>query len=525
MALTKIVVGEDLGVIVQKTKKAIKEDLLFAMQILWGWDFLDAPFHASMASFISNPNVARKGILAPRGGGKSVEERAKFARDFLISMDEGVVPHTLCASYNAQTAIKNVSEIHSLIAGVKSTGGVAQLFHNTWLKIKDLPTTIPSKGIIDWNKALHSDHPDPVFQAAGINSGITSMHFSKALIDDLIDEVGARSPTEIARSLDWLATLTNCLEHQILSPVDLIGTHYGPNDPYSALIDPNIQQGNEFSWFIHAGLLMDPETDELVSYWPSKFSVEQLLQMKKEMGEYFFNALIQQSPSQHGDAFFKESNLHYWEWDKTRKQTLRLDNGETIFAEDLNVFLVFDPAMGKEYSTSDSAIIVVGIDYKERWFVLDTWAKKVPVDVACRKVVELIEEWRPLISGVEDVLFQELLIPALKGLHPALGYGALQLSGVKPQNRSKVARIMSLQPYFSQGRIFFNKKQLKLIRQTLEFRPDLVNKKVQMDVLDTLAYINDVGFAPAYPSRGAGQLQASLDDRDLRAGRNKTTGY
>jgi len=523
MSSAGLVIGEDLGAVISRTKSGIEDSVYFAAQVLWRYRFLDAPFHVSLGAFM-DLTYPRLGILAPRGGGKSLLARAKVARDFLVSVDHGRVPHKLLASYNSMTAKKNLKEIHDMIAGAKSGGGVKELYHGVWSKIRNLPVSIASNGIVDWNKALRSDHPDPVFLAAGIDSGITSSHFDDALIDDLVDEVAARSPTEIRRSLEWVPTLYSCLDHQVESPVLLLGTNYGPDDVYSLMQDPREQIGSDFKWFIHAGLL-EGENGKLYSYWPSKFTVEHLLKMRKEMGEYFFNALIQQSPSRHGDMFFKESEIKEWEWHPTRSQTLVLDSGEEIFLEDLHIFLVFDPALGKKYSSSDSSILVVGVDWKERWFVLDTWAERKPLAVAVKMVVSKIEQWEPLVSAVEAVLFQELLLPALKGMYPKLGYGALQLDPITPEGRNKVARIMALQPFFSRESVFLPRNgALKLRRQILDFRPDIDNKRAQVDLLDCLAYVPSVAFAPSTPRRA---FDASLVNgrKASKKDRNPVTGY
>ena len=54
-------------------------------------------------------------------------------------------------------------------------------------------------------------------------------------------------------------------------------------------------------------------SDEGVSFWPSRFSVEYLEKMRDSIGEYFFQSQFQQEPFVDGGGDFKQDYFQYYE--------------------------------------------------------------------------------------------------------------------------------------------------------------------------------------------------------------------
>lgn len=519
-------IGEDLGNLVDNLKTRIDGDLLFACHYLWKLDFLNAVFHRKLANFLGPANPHRKGILAPRGGGKTAEMRAKMAREFLSMADKGLDPRILTISYASPVAKKNITEVVDMIAGHKANHMVAKLYPNIFNKIKNVDVAIESKGVANFNKALGSDHPDATFMAAGLDTGITSVHAKSAYVDDLIDEVASRSPTEQDRALKWFATLPNCLEHQTASPITLIGTHYHPFDTYTTIIDPEKPGGLDLVWFIHSALLTN-EYNQMTSYWPEKISVEELLKYQKEAPTEFA-ALMQQMPIQTEDSYFDEADIQYWEWVPNRKNAIRIvggDKEEHIFIEDLNIFLIFDPALGGPFQSSEAAIIIVAMDGLERVFVLDYYSEKVGLDKATKEYIRLFDQWKPILAATEEVLFQTLISPGIRQSLPRAALTDMdRLTGVRPRGRNKDVRIMALHPFFTQKRFFMHRSHQKLYQQICTYRPaKTVNERFPVDLLDALGYGPDIWYPARIIPRGLdGGLMipgAALPNRD------STTGY
>lgn len=516
-----VMIGGDLGQLASQVKNRAYRDLYFAATAVWGFTFFDAKFHRQLASFMGDDDILRKAYFAPRGSGKTSFHRVKCAMRFLKNSNE----HQLLPSYDFQTAAKNLNVIHSMIAGHRS-GTVAKLWPEIWYKIKDLPTRL-SDGYIDWNKQLGDEHPDPTFKAIGVNSGVTGGHYPCCGIDDLIDEKNARSPSEVERAYEWFQVITNCLEHQNLTPIDLLGTRYGPADTYQKMRDDEGIR-NSFKWFIHPmywSEFTSAGKEIRKSYWPSKFPVEMENSIREQMGSYFFEALMQQRPIQPGDAFFKEDWIKTWEWHPRQKQALLREDGEVVYLEDLVIGIVWDPALGGPNQESDNALIVIAQDFEGNYYVLDTWAEPVSIELGKQQFARLREKWNPNISACEAVLFQQLIYPSLRKDRPASRAAAFDITPVKPAGRDKDMRIQSLQPILEQGRLYVHKSSAKLRSQIVNYRvPELGKKQKQkVDLLDCLAYAPEVLWQPETPLRGP--IIDISAKTILERGANKVTGY
>lgn len=242
-----------------------------------------------------------------------------------------------------------------------------------------------------------------------------------------------------------------------------------------------------------------------VSFWSSRFSVEDLYEMRRTMTPHRFAALMQQDPTQSEDSTFKEEDLQLSKWGRATLSgfpSIILPDGEVVFLENCNVFMVYDPAQGKEYSTARSAILVFAMDDQERIIILDSFAEKCTTNRAMKAFINRLHRWNPDLAAVEEVLFQDYIIPALKDLLPDGNAFSFPMKGVKPSGRSKDFRILALQQRFERKKIFVMETLDDFI---MEFLSHPNGKFV--DLLDCLAYGPDIW----YPPRRKVENHSSLD--------------
>lgn len=492
MNASQIAIGQNLDDLRAKLRARMEVDHYFNVTIVFGHSFLDSIYHKNLAQFIWNEEkYPRSIILGPRGGGKTLIESDKLAAKWLLNPSET----NLVTSYNLDTAIKILNTVKEDILTKQMP---RELFPDLVAALQSAIDTRGSSNEKVTEKIIRIPRfartSDAQFKAGSINTGITSAHVSRHSTDDLIDEKNARSGSEIKRAIDWIHTSFNIMEHQVRTPWSIIGTHYNLADPYVHIL----KELPMFTPFVHPGLIINYDTDgnrTESSYWPSRFTVEELHSMRSMMGSHRFAALIQQNPTQSDDATFKEEWIEWYEWDKTSptgiRSIRRLRDNAIISLSDMNIFMIFDPALGRENSKSRNALLVLGIDAEENIYTLATYASKNTLDVATKQFIAYLMEWQPDLAVAEEVLFQSLILPAITKNLRERALGHFPMKGVSPKGRSKDFRILALQPFFEQRRVFLHRSQDELIHEILVHpNGDL------RDLLDAMAYGPDVWYAP-----------------------------
>lgn len=523
-------VGDNLGDLSLKLRDRAERDLYFTMTTVFGRSFLNSSyFHPLICSAAETSKILRTIYLAPRGGGKSEVLRAKAARLILSTIEAGGSPHIAFGAYDYKTALKNARA--AVNRGINS-----ELAAVIWPKattfLKKVGTEFNTSGEARWHEYLQDSHDDPHLKVAGINGGLTSGHFQYFFGDDMIDEVNARSETECKRAKDWISVLPNILEDPLGCEIDLAGTHYSLRDTYSMILRDDALS-ESWTFFIHPGYWeeFNSETGKAVmrSFWSEKYPVDRMHEhMRLIGGPYFFQALIQQNPIQQDASLFQAEWLKLWKWHPSKKNTILRQSHEHEAGDWVEVHLVemtivelFDPALGRKGSSSDSAIVIVGVDPYENVYLLDYFSDSVSIHKAMRLFQLLGDKWKPIASGCEDVLFQELVIDGLKGLDSQQVISKYHLQKLRPAGRSKDARIIALQHIYEEGRFFINQEHVKFYEQYVSFT---LESKEKRDILDALAYGPDIWW-PGKPIPGITENVALPNPSAAIAGRDSTTGY
>ncbi len=518
-------IKEIIGVQLQSTtlydkiRERMRSDLYFTLHFIFGKTFLDAPFHANYAQFVWSESAHPQTIeLAPRGGGKSTIGMAKMAAKFLLNPDV----RQLLVSYDLNQAVKFLDTIYDQYLMFKPPNGkedwIARLFPDVRRVLADSQRTKREWFFKDLN---FSGKADPHFMAASINSGITGMHVDIE-VDDLIDENNSRSPAECERAIEWMETSINVLEHQVRGNFHVRGTHYHLRDPYAHILEnmPN------FYPYIHQGLLESSNEDGTTSYssyWESKFSVSDLMEMKQRMGSYKFSALIQQNPVQYEGAPFREEWLRYWEWEPGQERAIRLfdpsGDSKLVKLSDMTIATIYDPALPNDNSRSHTANVAVGMDADGNYVMLQPWEDRVSPAQGVRTFVAMGMQWEPDVMCCEEVLFSELFLPMFTKAAKDYSLAAYNIQPVKPAGRSKPIRILALQAVFEEGRVYVHRKHDNFITQYLSYPHGK-----RWDLLDAFAYAPDVLYPPQRTTITIGPY--TVPRGKLMVGkRNRITGY
>lgn len=153
--------------------------------------------------------------------------------------------------------------------------------------------------------------------------------------------------------------------------------------------------------------LLGRKTDEAL--WPERWSSEYLMRLRDGSDPYWWAALYQQRLGSYGKNEWPAEYFY------------------NVFAQDdewPESFLVsataLDPSKGRNTKSGDySAIVTVGFSKGYLW--VDADLQRRPVPQIMRDLVEWNTLRRPMVTGIEGVLFQELLGPDYEQAQIELG--------------------------------------------------------------------------------------------------------
>jgi predicted phage terminase large subunit-like protein len=314
-----------------------------------------------------------------------------------------------------------------------------------------------------------NDCKEPSVFAAGIDCGITGMHFDWIICDDIIDDLNSGSSEQREKVWEWFAgSLMN------LSVPDtrflVIGTRKHPDDLYGKLIadqawsssvqraivsyPKNIGQALEsgqpidrFFRFRNGRLLGVEKSDPGEVLWEEGWDIDRLLLERLVMGQTYFNREKQNDVRFFTGRVFKREWVHTWK--------------ELPPRESMSVYIGCDLAISKADRADSFALAVAG-KYEDRWFLLDLVTDKIGFAKQAQVIREKVIQWNPLLVGIEDVAYQRALIEHLEQ------QGGIPVIPIKP-NAPKESRIKALQPMFENGKVLVASHHENFVRQLVEF--------------------------------------------------------
>jgi phage terminase large subunit-like protein len=217
-----------------------------------------------------------------------------------------------------------------------------------------------------------------------------------------------------------------------------IGTRWHMKDYWGNLIERDLKKGGEYVVKIYRALEKDG-----TALWPEMWSERQLLARKKEIGSLRFNCLYMNDPSGFEGAFFKTKWLSHY-------------NPEILKGKrNLLIIQGVDPNVTEEPESDNTAIVTLAFDPDYRnIYVLDMYAEPLDFPNQLKKIKEygFRKQWnwipweaKPWKIGIESYVYQAALAKSafMQGLP------VIEVKGI----RSKIERMLDLQPGFETGRI------------------------------------------------------------------------
>ena len=315
----------------------------------------------------------------------------------------------------------------------------------------------------------------------GIDKGITSRHFDVMIFDDIQDDINSATIEGIQKVI---FRYRNC--YSVLNPGGtriVIGTRWKKGDFYDWLIDQGYQPLLKSATVNSAGepcSVLDPDARPI---FPEKFTIQDLRDLRKEQGAYFYSCQYENNPLPDEEVTFKQ------EWIKSYKP------GEE--PEFKRIYILIDPALSKTRSSDETVLSIIGQpkDEKQPIHVLNSKGvgyTKTRGDVNV-VIDELFAQWNffskkyEVTVGIETVAFQSILRQWIEKeqKNRKIYFPIVEL---KTGNRQKVSRIQRLQPLFENGGIVLNPTNCETLKTQLLDWPSSTHD----DHPDALAYLLDV---------------------------------
>ena len=413
----------------------------------------------------------------------------EFPKQRLWLWARGHLKTTLITIAHTIQLILNNPNIRILIAHNKLENAKGVLFQIKWhfMNNRSFRRTYPEfcpeankDGKIEWGTTEHVTVPnrtknftEPTIDTAGVDTTKTGRHYDYMKKDDIVWEKSVTNEEQLEATRRWDALTIPMFDNAERAMQDYIGTRYHWADIYSSLLEsPDIKKSFMPAW-----------DEEGVVLWKEQYTREGLEKIlnSKNMNPYVFYCQYLLQPNDPKNRIFKE------EWLVSRDFP---SNPSWIY------YICVDPAGEKKKTSDYSVMLVIGVDEKGKWHLVDGLRDKLHLHERISKLKGLVEKWKPFRVSYERVGmqadFQELERLKKDGKFP---FVSIEERKPSPQETKK-DRIMGLCGRFSSAFITipkelhyysdYHKKRIDLIQ---EFKYEFLQfpKAPHDDILDTLA--------------------------------------
>lgn len=271
------------------------------------------------------------------------------------------------------------------------------------------------------------------------------------ILDDLENDVNVRNPEMVAQVLDWVkSAVYPSLDSR--GTLMVIGTILRWRSALHLMLTSPEEPYCHFNRRVYRAIQEDGS-----SLWEARHSLPRLKLQKQLMGSVAFNREKMNEPVPE-KGLFQEEWIHYYHPDSLKDR-------------DLVVVGFFDPSLETGAASDYKAWITVGWDRQEMvFYVMDAFIQRATLEQTLRAIFNRHRQYGYRLLGVEDNLFQRLLLKEFDRLGKELGL-ALPVKGVT-HRVAKETRVASLSPLLERGKIRFirgHSDQELLIEQILYF--------------------------------------------------------
>ena len=314
------------------------------------------------------------------------------------------------------------------------------------------------------------------YVAAGVGGGITGKGAHVLLIDDPVkNREDAESDNNREATWDWYTSTA----YTRLAPgggVLVILTRWHDDDLAGRLLRFAEEGADQWEAVKYPAIaeMDEPFRNEGEPLHPERYSVDALEQIKKAIGPRDWTALYQQNPVSDEGDYFSRDMIRYYE------------DGDVDY-DKLRYYCAWDLAIGQRDRNDYSVGMVIGVDEYDQLYVVDVVRGKYDGFELVERILDLYEQWRPGIVGIEKGHIEMALGPFLEKRTRERKLNEAYFKDLKVGRRDKEARARAIQGRMQQGMVYFPKDAVwtgPLVAELLRF-PNGIHD----DQVDALAWI------------------------------------
>lgn len=376
--------------------------------------------HSELLSWWTRQEASHHQLcLLPRDHGKSAMVAYRVAWE--ITRNPAV--RVLYISSTANLAEKQLGFIRGILT--------SKIYQRYW------PEMIhPDEGKREkWtNSEIAVDHPlrkaeairDPTVFTAGLTTGITGMHCDIAVLDDVVVKENAYTPEgreKVRQQYSLLASIEGADSYEWV-----VGTRYHPQDLYNDMLQMSVDEfdaNGEITGSYQLYEIFERQVEDVGDgtgqfLWPRQqrsdgkwygFDSRILAQKKaKYLDKTQFRAQYYNDPNDAASAPIQRDLFQYYNRNLIQKM-----NGAVYYnSRKLNVFAAVDFAYSLKQKADFTAIVVVGVDAFNNYYILDIERFKTDkIKEYFDKIVSLHHKWyfrklRAEVTAAQSIIVKEL---------------------------------------------------------------------------------------------------------------------
>lgn len=474
------------------TQKA-KDSLFFTATALLGYNRLTSHLHYEMARVAEEAEALKRVlILIPRDHYKTTVNTIAYAvwRGLRNPNETGLI------------TMNNARNAERVVGQIRSHWMEKPLLRRAFWNLRPELSK-------RWNKeeaCLPRDvsNPEATWTAAGWDTKVTSGHWDYLIFDDVCDE-------ETYESVDLMAKLEARFEQRegLLRPpvhertIVVVMNHWSPIDLACRIIERHPE------YHIYYRQAIEDEKP----IFPEAYTLDWLYRKQKQDPYTFANQWMN-NPVDKSVTEMRMVWLH--EYKRGDNEVILPTNdgqdSEHIPLGHMNIYATVDPRHSLSTTpgqklTSRNAIVVAGIDWKGRRYLLDEYASRSdPVELV-RQLLAVHKKWNPIKIGIEGYGFQQALAPLAREIWKDEPSKPRVEPLKRDTTRSKEVRCRGGLSFFRDGLGYIHKNHLCFKEEYITFPHGRT-----LDVLDAWAWCMELMHQPV---SAADRVAERQHDRDV----------
>lgn len=267
-----------------------------------------------------------------------------------------------------------------------------------------------------------------------------------ALLDDLVSDEDARSPTVIKNIEDTVYKAINFALHPKKFKVIWNGTPFNQNDPLYKATESGAWQVSVYPVCEH----FDDTTtkEDFRGAWPDRHDYEYVKEQyttAKSAGMLeAFNQELMLRISSEEDRLVRETDYRWFEGEDVMNQE-----------DNYNFYLTTDLSTSEKARADFRVLSLWAYNNNEDWFLMDGSANRYSIDRNIDMIFDYVAKHNIRSVGIETSGQQDVIVKWInKEMHRRNTY--FHITEVKP-SVDKLQRFQGMVPAFRQGKVWFNK--------------------------------------------------------------------